>query len=392
MFNTLGFKLVLYKISLLILVFYGCDSSNERKTPDSSLDANYQTKQKTLSHQALSDSRRTAITRAVEISQGAVVSVAVTELVKDQPNLRLDPFFGFYFEEGRMREVKSLGSGFVISEDGLVVTNQHVVGSNAAKIIVHLAQDEYEAELIGADEFTDIALLKIKNLDEKRPDYLHFGDSDSIMVGEWAIAVGNPFGLFEDGNPTVTVGVVSAVNRDFRPDPSQPRVYNQMIQTDAAINRGNSGGPLLNANGHVIGMNTFIFTPNSGNVGLSFAIPINRLKKIVNELRESGSVSLGYDPGFEMVQLTRRIAYEYNLPFVPQAMVVTQVSKGSPAFEAGILPGDIILGVGNEWVQGQMHTMALLREYAVGDSMHVELLRNRRRYKTVLMLKPKASN
>jgi serine protease Do len=332
-------------------------------------------------------SRQNAITRTVRDASGAVVTVGVIELVQKGGNLRLDPIWGFYLDPARLEEVKSLGSGFIISEDGLVLTNQHVIGANAARILVHYDHRQYEAELIGADEFTDIALLKIKNAEKIRFPYLKLGDSDTILVGEWVIAMGNPFGLFEDGKPTVTVGVVSAVDRDFKPDPEQPRVYTHMIQTDAAINSGNSGGPLLNSMGEVIGMNTFIFTPTSGYVGLSFAIPANRVSLIAEQLKNRGVVTLDYDPGFELTAMTPRLAYQYQIPYVPHGLLVVSVNKDGPAYEAGIMPRDIVLRIGDERIQGNMHAMALLREYAAGDSMAVEILRSQRRYETKMLLK-----
>lgn len=337
---------------------------------------------------SISLSRENAITRAVQKANMAVVSVAVTELVQQGGNLRMDPFFGFYYDPGRLTEVNSLGSGFIISEDGLVVTNQHVLGTNSAKILVTLNHEEFEAELIGSDEFTDIALIQIVNTDRKFT-YLEWDDTDRILVGEWCIAMGNPFGLFDDGQPTVTVGVVSAINRDFRPDPEQPKVFTQMIQTDAAINSGNSGGPLMNSQGKVIGMNTFIFTPNSGNVGLSFAIPARRVKRITEQLLEKGEITLDYDWGMETVTISPRLSYRYNIPLIPYALLVISVNKDGPAFESGIRPKDVLLKIGSERVQGSMHAQALMREYSNGDTMRVEIVRDNTRYETGIFLRPR---
>lgn len=263
-----------------------------------------------------------------------------------------------------------MGSGFIISEDGLIVTNEHVAGNRAKTIMVTLTNGEsYEAELLGADEFADLALLKIKEENVRFP-YIQFADSDQVMVGEWAIAMGNPFGLFADGQPTVTVGVVSGTNRDFRPDPQEPRVYMDMIQTDAAINRGNSGGPLLNSEGEVIGVNTFIFTggTSSGFVGLGFAIPSDRVQKIIGQLKDSGTVSLDFDPGMEFTQMTNQLVYQYGLPPVA-GLFVTSVNKDGPAYESGIMPGDIITRIGEERVTSEMHAWALMREFEEGDTM-----------------------
>lgn len=338
----------------------------------------------------LNTDRRNAITAAVEKASGAIVSIMASAPVRrrDTPQ---DDFFRFFFGDRIPRDNTSMGSGFIISDDGLIVTNQHVVGNNPSEISIYTSSgDEFSAELVGSDELTDLALLRI-NGDEEFP-YVEFSDSDDIVVGEWAIALGNPFGLFDDGNPTVTVGVVSAKNRDFRSDPQNPRIYIDMIQTDAAINRGNSGGPLLNSRGEVIGVNTFIFTggTSAGFVGLGFAIPSNRVNQIISQLQTSGSVQLDYDPGMEFTSMTEQLIYRYRLPFV-QGLLVTSVNKDGPAYHCGIMPGDVIVRIGEERVISEMHAWALLREYGQGDDMYIELLRENELYKTEMMLRQKIS-
>jgi len=338
--------------------------------------------------ESVTESRSNAITNAVEKANPAIVSIAVTSSRNYQSSQ--EEFFRFFFGEPP-REHSSMGSGFLISEDGLVVTNQHVVGRNPNDITISTTDGEsYDAELIGSDELTDIALLRIQS-DHVFP-FLEFSDSDEIIVGEWSIALGNPFGLFNDGKPTVTVGVVSAINRDFRPDPNNPRTYIDMIQTDAAINRGNSGGPLLNSNGEVIGINTFIYTggTSSGFVGLGFAIPSNRVEKIISQLLTSGSVVLDYDPGMEFTSMTEQLVYRYRLPYV-SGLLVTSVNRNGPAYECGIMPGDIIVRIGEERVSSKMHAMALLREYEEGDHMYIELLRDGELYQTEMALRQKVT-
>jgi len=332
--------------------------------------------------------RKNAITAAVEKASGAVVSIMASAPVqrRDTPQ---DDFFRFFFGDRMPRDNTSMGSGFIISEDGYIVTNQHVVGNNPSEISIYTSDGEdHSAELIGSDELTDLALLRIKS-DETFP-FVEFSDSDDIVVGEWAIALGNPFGLFEDGDPTVTVGVVSAKNRDFRSNPQNPRIYIDMIQTDAAINRGNSGGPLLNSRGEVIGINTFLFTggTSAGFVGLGFAIPSNRVNQIITQLQTSGSVQLDYDPGMEFTSMTEQLIYRYRLPFV-QGLLVTSVNKDGPAYHCGIMPGDVIVRIGEERVVSEMHAWALLREYEEGDDMYIELLRENELYKTEMMLRQK---
>lgn len=337
----------------------------------------------------ISSSRRNAITRAISKVSPAVVSITVTEVVAGKKRLGFDQYYGFFLAPGRDREFKSMGSGFIVSEDGKVVTNEHVCGKNAKKIMVTLSSGKtYQADVLGADEFADLAVLKIKS-DKKFP-HVEFGNSDNVIVGEWSIAIGNPFGLFSDGKPTVTVGVVSATSRDFHPNPDEPRVYQDMIQTDAAINRGNSGGPLVDSEGKVIGVNTFIYTGGTSNgfVGLGFAIPSNRAKKIVDQLLKSGEVKLGYDPGFEITPISHNMALRYNLP-TTQGLLVVSVNKDGPAYEAGLLPGDIILKIGDERVTSDVHAWALFREYAEGDTMRVEILRKGQRYQAKMQLRKK---
>lgn len=334
-------------------------------------------------------SRDNAITQAVRGVSPAVVSITVTEVVRGRPQIAFNQFFEPFLAPGREHEFSSMGSGFIISEDGLVVTNEHVAGKNAKKIAVSLPDgSQYEAELLGADELADLALLRIK-ADRTFP-YVQFGNSKNVMVGEWSIAIGNPFGLFEAAQPSVTVGVVSAIRRDFRPNPDEPRIYMDMIQTDAAINRGNSGGPLVNSRGEVIGVNTFIYTGGTGSgfVGLGFAIPSIRVKKIIGQLASSGKVRLSYDPGFETTPMTYRLAAQNNLRAI-MGLLVTSVNKDGPAYESGILPGDIILKIGNERVHSPMHAQALMREYEEGDTMRIELLRNDQRYEAKMELRKK---
>lgn len=332
-------------------------------------------------------SRTNAITNAVEKASPAIVSITVTELQTGYTR-SADPFFSFFFSRPVQREVQSMGSGFIISADGLIVTNEHVASESAKTIKVSMANGEvHDAELLGYDELADLALLKIKGEKNNFP-YVKFADSEDVMVGEWAIAMGNPFGLFADGQPSVTVGVVSATKRDFRPDPEEPRLYMDMIQTDAAINRGNSGGPLVNSDGEVIGVNTFIFTggTSSGFVGLGFAIPSDRVQKIISQLKESGSVSLAFDPGMEFTPMTRQLVYQYGLNPIP-GLLVTTVNKDGPAYECGIMPGDIIIRIGEERVSSEMHAWALMREYDEGETMTVQLHRDGKEYEAEMTLR-----
>lgn len=334
-------------------------------------------------------SRSNAITRAVSKASPAVVNITVTSVVQRRRSIVEDEFFRFFNRFNVPQEVTSIGSGFIISETGRVVTNQHVIGDSPTSVTVTLPSGEaFQATVLGSDQLTDLALLQMEG-DTTFP-YVSFSESDDVEVGEWAIALGNPFGLFELGDPTVTVGVVSAKNRDFRPDPSNPRVYIDMIQTDASINRGNSGGPLLNSLGEVIGINTFIFTggTGSGSVGLGFAIPSSRVQLILEQLANTGRVEYDFDLGMRTRSMTEGLVVRYNLPYI-QGLLVTEINRSGPAFDAGLMPGDIILQIGENRVVNNLHGSALLRQYKAGENVDIMLLRGGERYETTVALRPR---
>lgn len=334
-------------------------------------------------------SRSNAITRAVSKASPAVVNITVTSVVQRRRSIVEDEFFRFFNRFNVPQEVTSIGSGFIISETGRVVTNQHVIGDSPTSVTVTLPSGEaFQATVLGSDQLTDLALLQMEG-DTTFP-FVSFSESDDVEVGEWAIALGNPFGLFELGDPTVTVGVVSAKNRDFRPDPSNPRVYIDMIQTDASINRGNSGGPLLNSLGEVIGINTFIFTggTGSGSVGLGFAIPSSRVQLILEQLANTGRVEYDFDLGMRTRSMTEGLVVRYNLPYI-QGLLVTEINRSGPAFDAGLMPGDIILQIGENRVVNNLHGSALLRQYKAGENVDIMLLRGGERYETTVALRPR---
>ncbi len=297
-----------------------------------------------INAQQLNYQRRNVITEAVKKVSPAVVGINVFQLqVTRSHGMFDDPFFRHFFPE-RQELVKGLGSGFIISPDGYVVTNEHVV-HNAAKTVVTLPNgDKYDAEKVASDYISDIALLKI-NGDHSFP-YVYLGNSADLIIGEWAIAVGNPFGLFDMGQPSVSQGIISATDRDFGKQRDN-RIYKDMIQTDAAINSGNSGGPLVNSLGEVVGMNTFIFSGSqvSGtSIGLGFAIPINRVRKILKELRTNGSVDRTFKTGISVVNLTRRYT-RYMGVNVQKGVIVAGVESNSPAARASLQVGDIIVKI-----------------------------------------------
>ncbi|MFQ5707139.1 MAG: S1C family serine protease [bacterium] len=334
--------------------------------------------QRYASNDQISYSRETAITRAVRKASGAVCGINVTQMQELYPApFYDDPFYRLFFSDRRYREpVKSLGSGFLISPNGFILTNEHVV-DNATEIVVTLTDGSTKnAKVVGMDYITDIALLKIEG--DQYP-YIKFGDSDDIIIGEWVIALGNPFGLFElNAKPTVTVGVVSAVDRDFGKQKNQ-RVYQDMIQTDAAINQGNSGGPLLNSLGDVIGMNTFIFTGSKesvGSIGLGFAIPINRVKEVLSELKKYGEIDHSYWSGLEVDDITPIMARYFKLDS-RRGVIVTNVESGSPAERAGLEIGDVILEVNGQQVKSPRQIRKIIEDADLrgGDILHLKVQR-----------------
>ena len=327
----------------------------------------------------ITKSRETAITRAIEKVGSAVASINVEQHVS---SVSFDPFFGFMFPRD-IYPMKSSGSGVVISPDGFVMTNHHVI-QNADKISVTLSGgDEYEAEIIGSDETSDLALLKLSG---SNFPFVELGDSDNLLIGEWVIALGNPFELFSVSNkPSASVGIVSAIDMDFGMQQSG-KVFQDMIQTDAAINPGNSGGPLVNALGEIIGINTFIFTDYDhfrGSVGIGFAIPINSAKKIAEELRVKGEIDRGYSTGLVVQSVTRSISRYMDIPFL-KGVIIIEVGKGSPADKSGLEPGDIILTVNNESVNkpSDIRTVILENDLRSGDKISLEIFRNKQ-YKNI---------
>ena len=273
----------------------------------------------------------------------AVVNVSVTKIIKpsSQNEMRRgpfnDPFFDDFFGSpfnppNRERKIASGGSGFIISKDGFILTNHHVI-EDASEVIVSL-QDrrEFSAEIIGSDKRSDVALLKVKT-NENLP-YLTLGNSDKVNVGDWVMAIGSPYRL----NATVTAGIVSAKARSV---PGQSTSYIPFIQSDVAINPGNSGGPLFNLDGNVIGINAMIYSNRGGYMGISFTIPINYADEIVSQIKEFGFVSRGW-LGVAVQEVTKDLADSFGLD-VPRGALIGSVLEGSPAEKAGFKNGDVII-------------------------------------------------
>ena len=325
---------------------------------------------------AIDVSRRNAIVTAAQVVGPAVVSVNVvaTQVVRERSVFDdpfMDPFFrGLFPPRERLRQVQGLGSGFIVSPDGYILTNQHVV-SEATEILVTLLDGrQLAAELVEADEVTDLAVLKI---DATGLPTARLGDSDSLLIGEWAIAIGNPFGyLLADRNPSVTVGVISAIGRDVRPEPGQGRaqIWSGMIQTDAAINPGNSGGPLVNAAGDVIGVNAFIFSGASGgSIGLGFAIPINRARRVLDDIVRHGTIRRPW-LGLHMEALPSGGGR------VSSGARVVRVDPSSPAERGGIQPGDVIVETNGRPVQSAVDWEGRLLDLPTGVELTIVVRRD----------------
>jgi len=307
-----------------------------------------------------------------------VVNIATTQTLKPSaqaeeipdlpPDSPLQQLFKDYQDKNKNvpRHVTSLGSGFIIDASGLVVTNNHVI-DDADQITVTLNDGTaLPAKLLGRDEKTDLALLKITS---KKPLIVaHFGDSDKARVGDWVMAIGNPFGL----GSTVTAGIVSARNRDIAAGP-----YDDFIQTDAPINRGNSGGPLFDMNGNVVGVNSAIFSPSGGSVGIGFSIPANMVRDVIGQLERFGSTRRGW-LGVRVQNLTDDLAEGMGIPG-SQGALVADVSANGPAAKAGISNGDVITSFDNKAIPDSRALPRVVAETTIGKTVNVVILHDGRK-------------
>lgn len=311
----------------------------------------------------ITGARNNAIVQAIRKVGASVVSISTVRVVSD-------PWFEFFYPFGdAKRKYYGLGSGFIIDNRGYIVTNCHVI-EDADVIKVTLTNGKHlEAEIIGLDKQSDLAVLKV----EENPNYTiaELGDSSNLLVGEWVIAIGNPFGyLMRDSQPTVTVGVISATGRSFQKEGVR---LNNLIQTDAAINPGNSGGPLVNCYGQVIGINTAIFSTTGGYQGVGFAIPINTAKKVITKLIEHGIVKEPWI-GIDFQELTTELAEHLGLKDIHGALV-SDVIKGSPADKAGLQNGDIITKIADEDVRTADEAIEKCRLLSAGEKVNFRIFR-----------------
>jgi serine protease Do len=320
----------------------------------------------TSSSAQISQSRRTAITEAVAKVAPAVVTVQ-TEAIEQRP---VDPF-DFFFGRTPQRTQAGLGTGFIVRNDGVVVTNAHVV-AQANRVSVMMRDGKvFPARVVGQDETNDLAVVKI---DAKNLPVVKLGNSDNLVVGEWAIAIGNPYGfLLGNSEPSVTAGVISAIGRNLVGEGEGSAAYFDMIQTDASINPGNSGGPLANADGEIVGVNSSIFSSSGGSVGIGFAIPINRAARVVDDLLTHGSIRRPWI-GVRL-QLPRS---DNPRDVIAAGAVVASVTPASPAERAGMKTGDVIVREGTRVVRNPFDWEAALLDLRVGQTAHLQVQRGGR--------------
>ena len=303
----------------------------------------------------------------------SVVNISTTQTIRTTSNqfpFQFPPGSPFEemfkdFQRPTERKASSLGSGFIISKEGIIITNNHVI-QDAEDILVKVNSKEYKAKVIGSDRYSDIAVLKIESTDTFVP--VNFGDSDKARVGDWVVAIGNPFGL----GGTVTSGIISARNRDIN-----LTRYDDFIQTDASINQGNSGGPLFNLKGEVIGINTAIIAPGqAGSIGIGFAIPANAASNVIDQLIKFGETRRGW-LGVRIQEVTKEIAEVEKLK-EPSGALVASVSEKSPADKSGLKAGDIILELDGKKINSTRELVKVVASTKVGKSVTIKVWRNKR--------------
>jgi len=338
----------------------------------------------------VSESRQNAITRAVAKVSPAVVGINVVQIQRVVEGSPFDdPFFRMFFQPREYtQKVKGLGSGFLISSTGYVLTNEHVVHEASQIVVTTTDGKQVEAALAGSDYLTDVALLKIQGADFP---FIPLGNSDGLLIGEWAIALGNPFGLFDvNSKPTVTVGVISATGMNFQGELRiEGRSYDDMIQTDAAINGGNSGGPLVNSQGECIGINAFIISGSNyekTSIGIGFAIPIGRIKKILPDLKAFGRINRPTWTGIEARALRENEARRLGIS-IRDGVTVERLRDGGPAKRAGLRIGDVVVAVN----QNPIHSLddfqkcGELFDPAATEEVQLTFFRNGRLYEARLV-------
>ncbi len=376
-------KRTLYIISVVLIIlaaginYFSCNRSNSGTVFGNSGESPIKSEVESSKAYEIQDTFR----KISNLYKDSVVFITTEQLVRVRNPFFDDPVMREFFGRGRESQVQrrtGLGTGFIISEDGYICTNHHVI-FGVDKVTVNINGKNYDAKVVGSDAKTDIGLLKIETKGKLAPVY--FGDSDKVQVGDWAIAIGNPFGL----DKTFTVGVVSAVGRrdvDF--------MGGSHIQTDASINPGNSGGPLINIYGEVIGINRMIYSKSGGYMGIGFAIPINTAKSVLIQLQKHKKVKRGY-LGVTILQISdddaKQIGLENN-----EGAFIGEVVKNSPANIGGLLVGDVILKVNQKNIVKVGDLFQVIEEAQVGDNLEVTVWRNRSMMKLNVKLMERPDN
>jgi len=317
----------------------------------------------------IDEDRRNAIVLATEQVAPAVISITATYTRRTRPVH--DRFFNLYYPS-RERTFSEQGSGFIVDKRGYAFTNFHVI-QNAERLDVTLSDGKtYAATLVGSAPSYDLALIKLDGDDFVAAQ---LGNSDELLIGEWAIAIGSPFGIYlADTQPTVTVGVISANHRDIKQAEDSQQIFNDMIQTDAAINPGNSGGPLVNSRGQVIGVNTLIFSANTGtNVGMGFAIPINRARRVMDEIVQHGRVRDVW-LGMSATDITAEVQAAMDLP-TASGVLVQSIEEGGPADKAGLRVGDQIIAINGVKLATRDQANRVIFGSGVGDVLVMKVNR-----------------
>jgi Do/DeqQ family serine protease len=309
------------------------------------------------------------LTGIAERAVRAVTSINSTSTVR---SLSQDPLFRFlYGDQIIERQAQSLGSGVIVSADGYLVTNNHVIdtpGSRQQVTVILADKREFVAKVVGTDEQTDLAVLKI---DARNLPTLTWGDSSRLKVAEWVLAIGNPFGVFSQ---TVTLGIVSATGRSVE----ELGTYEDFIQTDAAINRGNSGGALINARGELVGINSAIYSETGGYQGIGLAVPSNLVRKTMDELIKTGVVRRGTMLGIQLQPLDDRLADQLGVPDT-KGVLVSRVNPRSEAYASGLRPGDVIVSFNGTSLDGAQHFLRMLAEARIGSDATLGIIRDGRR-------------
>ncbi|MCP4130209.1 MAG: trypsin-like serine protease [bacterium] len=307
-----------------------------------------------------------------ELYKDSIVFISTEKTVKTRyrhPFME-DPFFREFFgrrtpQKAQKRTLRGLGTGFMISSDGYICTNHHVI-AKMDTVTVKVSNKEYKAKVIGSDPLTDIALLKIKGKNSFKA--VHFGNSDRVKIGDLAIAIGNPFGL----DKTYTTGIISALGRK-----GLDTLGNVHIQTDTPINQGNSGGPLINIDGEVIGVNRAIYSRSGGSIGLGFAIPINTVRKTLVQLKRYGKVKRGYIGVKIEAYFSPKIARELGLK-KPEGALIKAVVRNGPAYKAGLRADDVIIKINKMRIKNYPGLLKTVSKYKIGSTVRVTAWRNRR--------------